>query len=548
MKNSYAILIALFIVGSTFAQAPEQMGYQAIVRDATGNLVTNQQVGMQISILQTTVGGTAVYIETQTPITNANGLVSIAIGTGTPVNGTFATIDWSADTYFIKTETDLTGGTSYSLINTRQLLSVPYALYANSATTAITAANGIPAGGANAQVLQMLGGVPTWIALSVFYKDTDGDSYGDIKNAMVAGAAPNGYIANNTDCNDTDFNEYPGQTWYIDADADGYGSTSIVACARAINGFLLSELLGSGTDDCDDTDPLINNTNQTWYIDADGDGYGGSSIVACARTVNAFLLSELLGSGTDDCNDTDTAINPTTVWYADLDGDGYGDATSSETGCTSTLTNATQDNTDCNDGDATINPGQNEIYGDGIDNNCDGIINETYAIGDFTAGGVVFYIASPPVDLDGDGDLDNGLVAAVTDQSAGIQWYNGAYIVTGATGTAIGTGASNTNAIIAAQGATETAYAAGLARAYRGGGFNNWFLPSKDELNAMYLNRAAINLTASANGGVDLALIYYWSSTEYDINFAWIQYFNVGNQSSGFKFFPSYGVRAVRAF
>ena len=549
MKNSYAILIALFIVGSTFAQAPEQMGYQAIVRDATGNLVTNQQVGMQISILQTTVGGTAVYIETQTPITNANGLVSIAIGTGTPVNGTFATIDWSADTYFIKTETDLTGGTSYSLINTRQLLSVPYALYANSATTAITAANGIPAGGANAQVLQMLGGVPTWIALSVFYKDTDGDSYGDIKNAMVAGAAPNGYIANNTDCNDTDFNEYPGQTWYIDADADGYGSTSIVACARAINGFLLSELLGSGTDDCDDTDPLINNTNQTWYIDADGDGYGGSSIVACARTVNAFLLSELLGSGTDDCNDTDTAINPTTVWYADLDGDGYGDATSSETGCTSTLTNATQDNTDCNDGDATINPGQNEIYGDGIDNNCDGIINETYAIGDFTAGGVVFYIASPPVDLDGDGDLDNGLVAAVTDQSAGIQWYNGAYIVTGATGTAIGTGASNTNAIIAAQGATETAYAAGLARAYRGGGFNNWFLPSKDELNAMYLNRAAINLTASANGGVDLALIYYWSSTEVDYFNAWKQYFSNGNQFNTNKSNYAYNsVRAVRAF
>ena len=134
MKNNYAILVALFIVGSTFAQAPEQMSYQAIVRDATGNLVTNQQVGMQISILQTTVGGTAVYVETQTPTTNANGLVSIAIGTGTPVNGTFATIDWSADTYFIKTETDPTGGTSYTITGTSQLLSVPYALHAKTVT------------------------------------------------------------------------------------------------------------------------------------------------------------------------------------------------------------------------------------------------------------------------------------------------------------------------------------------------------------------------------------------------------------------------------
>ena len=405
MKNSYAILIALFIVGSTFAQAPEQMGYQAIVRDATGNLVTNQQVGMQISILQTTVGGTAVYVETHTETTNANGLVSIAIGAGTPVNGTFATIDWSAGTYFIKTETDPTGSTSYSIIGTSQLLSVPYTLHAKTVATAITAANGIPAGGTQGQVLQIVAGVPTWIdaTFSVFYKDTDGDSYGDINSVIVAsGAAPNGYVANNTDCNDSD---------------------------------------------------------------------------------------------------------------------------------------------------ATINPGHSEIYGDVIDNNCDGIINETYAIGDFTAGGVVFYIASPPVDLDGDGDLDNGLVAAVTDQSAGIQWYNGAYIVTGATGTAIGTGASNTNAIIAAQGATETAYAAGLARAYRGGGFNNWFLPSKDELNAMYLNRAAINLTASANGGVDLALIYYWSSTEVDYFNAWKQYFSNGNQFNTNKSNYAYNsVRAVRAF
>jgi len=134
MKNSFTILVALFIVATTFAQAPEKMSYQATVRDATGNLVTNQQVGMQISILQTTVGGTAVYVETQTPTTNANGLVSIAIGAGTPVNGTFATIDWSTGTFFIKTETDPTGGTSYTITGTSQLLSVPYALHAKTVT------------------------------------------------------------------------------------------------------------------------------------------------------------------------------------------------------------------------------------------------------------------------------------------------------------------------------------------------------------------------------------------------------------------------------
>ena len=145
MKNSYSILIALFIVATTFAQAPEQMSYQAILRNATGNLVTNQQVGMQISILQTTATGTAVYVETQTPTTNANGLVSIAIGAGTTVNGTFATIDWSADSYFIKTETDPTGGTSYTITGTSQLLSVPYALHAKTAES-VTSTCGLSIG------------------------------------------------------------------------------------------------------------------------------------------------------------------------------------------------------------------------------------------------------------------------------------------------------------------------------------------------------------------------------------------------------------------
>lgn len=117
---------------SVFAQAPEKMSYQAVVRDGNNALVTSSSVGMQISILQGSVTGTTVYSETQTPTSNANGLVSLEIGDGTVVSGDFTTIDWANGPYFIKTETDPTGGTNYTITGTSQLLSVPYALHANN--------------------------------------------------------------------------------------------------------------------------------------------------------------------------------------------------------------------------------------------------------------------------------------------------------------------------------------------------------------------------------------------------------------------------------
>lgn len=135
MKKIITICAAIIMTASLWAQSPEKMSYQAVVRDGSNNLVTSSAVGMQISILQGSPSGTAVYTETQTPTTNANGLVSIEIGGGTVVSGDFSTIDWANDSYFIKTETDPTGGTSYTITDTSQLLSVPYALHAKTAET-----------------------------------------------------------------------------------------------------------------------------------------------------------------------------------------------------------------------------------------------------------------------------------------------------------------------------------------------------------------------------------------------------------------------------
>ncbi len=114
------------------AQAPEKMSYQAVIRDGFNMLVINETVGIQISILQGSVGGSAVFVETHMAMTNDNGLVSLEIGAGNFVLGEFGTIEWGEGPCFIKTETDPTGGTNYTITGTSQLLSVPYALHANS--------------------------------------------------------------------------------------------------------------------------------------------------------------------------------------------------------------------------------------------------------------------------------------------------------------------------------------------------------------------------------------------------------------------------------
>ncbi|MCB9186856.1 MAG: hypothetical protein H6601_08930 [Flavobacteriales bacterium] len=123
---------SLLIFHSASAQAPSGFTFQSVLRDANNDLIINTTVGTQISILQGSSSGSAVYVETHSASTNANGLLTLQVGSGSVQSGTFGSIDWSAGPYFVKTETDPSGGTSYTITGTQQMLSVPYALYAET--------------------------------------------------------------------------------------------------------------------------------------------------------------------------------------------------------------------------------------------------------------------------------------------------------------------------------------------------------------------------------------------------------------------------------
>ena len=160
------------------------------------------------------------------------------------------------------------------------------------------------------------------------------------------------------------------------------------------------------------------------------------------------------------------------------------------------------------------------------------------AIGQSYGGGILAYVlqSGDPGYIAGE---THGLIAAIGDQGTGKTWYNGTYTITGATGTALGTGSANTTAIIASQGNTGT-YAAKICRDYAGGGYTDWYLPSKYELLKLYAMKVA--------GFGSFANWYYWSSTEIDQNTAWLLYLYYGNEYTPYKNYADPYVRAVRAF
>lgn len=132
MKQIIITFLAILFTTSIFSQVPQAFNYQGVARDLSGNPIPNQNIGLRIAILQGSTTGTEVYKEIQNITTSELGLFNLQIGKGTIVSGDFGAIDWGSDSHFLQIEMDENGGSNYQLIGTSQLLSVPYALYANS--------------------------------------------------------------------------------------------------------------------------------------------------------------------------------------------------------------------------------------------------------------------------------------------------------------------------------------------------------------------------------------------------------------------------------
>jgi hypothetical protein len=540
MKKLITLFIAILSTYSLFAQAPQRMTYQAVIRNTSGNLVVSAPIKMRISILQGSATGTSVYSELHNPTTNANGLVTIEIGGGTSPQGTFSSINWGSGTYFLKTEADPANGTNYSIVGTSQLLSVPYALQANNA------GNGFKSISDNGDTLYLSNG-------QKFIRGTGSNNLvlPTITTKAVAGITSNSATFGGTISN---------------ANGNQIMEKGIVY-STSPNPTLNAQriIIGSGIGTFDTITSMSFNyahflqPNTKYFVRAYAitenniSAYGNEVTFSTAALTPPAIVTNVTGitsnSATFGGNITSSngnlilergfaystipnpTIDPTMYPYMTLLGRifmGSGIGTfDSVLSLGYEYTHLLNQNTTYYVRAYAYTENGNVSYGNEV-------IFKTLSIGQTgPGGGIVFFDK---------GNTIGGwryLEAAPNDQSTGIGWGCNGISIPG-TKLSVGSGEANTGLIVA--GCNEASYAAKLCDNLTIGGQSDWFLPSIDEINLMYNN---LHQNSKGNFSTQSA---YWSSTEAGDSNASFFYFNSGEAYNFLQKDYKFYVRAVRAF
>lgn len=357
LKAYIGFVLLLLVAVCTYAQAPQGINYQAVVRNAQGAPIATGTVALRFTIHQGTATGASVFTEEHHVQPNQFGLVDVVIGSVSNLS----TVNWANGNKFLQVELDAANGTNYTSMGTTQLMSVPYALHAGNAA---------PAPGTNVGDLMEWNGT-AWVntnkcsLYTYYYRDADGDGKGD-KFHPVMGCAPlPGFVADSTDCNDKLAGATANTVWYRDYDGDGFGSykDSVRQCTQPI-GYVLDNT------DCKDS---VANTQlgDVFYRDLDNDQLGSKvdSVRACTQPAGYVVNN-------NDCNDNDVNLqNSVGVQvHRDLDEDGFGDPATAMWVC-QLPTGYVYNGLDCDDNNAQIHPGAIEVC-DGIDNDCDQAIDD----------------------------------------------------------------------------------------------------------------------------------------------------------------------------
>jgi hypothetical protein len=601
MKKILLSLVAAATLSlSSFGQAPEGFNYQAVVRDAGNTILNNQTVGMRMTIQQGSIGGTAVYAETFATTSNTYGLVNLQIGSGTSSDD-FSAIDWSAGPYFIETAVDVTGGTSYVVMGTSQLMSVPYALYAKTSGNGQgpqgpqgpVGANGAtgPQGPAGLNGTDGSSGVNGLSAYQVWLGLGNTGTETDFINSLTGPQGAQGIAGVQGPVGAQGIQGVAGNDGAVGATGPA-GPTGLTGATGAQGPIGLTGATGltgpqgpQGPAGNDGIDGAVGATGPQGPAGNDGavgaagpagptgltgatGATGPQGPVGNDGAVGAQGPAGLTGpQGPTGLTGPTGATGP--QGPIGLTGPAGNDGAvgaagpagptglTGETGATGPQGPAGNDGAQGLQGiQGPVGPqgpagadGQGGVTtaGSGINVTGAGTVVSPYvvsttstcglAIGQTYQGGIIFYL---------DASGCHGLISAPTDQSTGIAWWNGSYIDTYASGSGLFDGDGNCYRIRRAQGDCASCNAAEICLDLSLGGYSDWYLPSKYELNLMYRNIGQGNALGLGNVG-GFNNYYYWSSTEYDSDDAWYQLFSNGEQSNYTKLY-GFRVRAVRAF